>query len=165
MKKITTLLTAFILFLLANQLLAQTTTTLSIEGEVLRPLKFSLQDLFHFPAVEIKTKDRDNKEHSFKGVSLAAVLDSAGVTLGKQLRGENLSKYVLVKAADGYEVVFSLAEIDPEFASQTILLATSADGKPLPAGEGSFRLVVPQDKKHARWIREIVTVKILFSKD
>jgi DMSO/TMAO reductase YedYZ molybdopterin-dependent catalytic subunit len=69
-----------------------------------------------------------------------------------------------VRAADGYEVIFALPEIDPEFTAQTILLAYEVDGKPLPKGEGPFRLVVPNDKKHARWIREITTITVTFSK-
>jgi len=114
---------------------------------------------------EVKGKDRDGKEHVFKGVRLVDVLDSAGVTLGAKLRGENLAKYVLVKAADGYEVIFSLPEIDPEFTSQMVLLAYEVDGHPLAKGEGPFRMVVPSDKKQARWIRELTTIKVVFSKD
>ena len=76
---------------------------------------------------------------------------------------QNLVKYILVQAVDGYEVLFSLPEIDPEFTNQTVLLATKVDGKALANGEGPFRIIVPNDKKHARWIREISTIKILFS--
>lgn len=81
---------------------------------------------------------------------LSEILESAGVTLGKNLRGKNLTKYVFVNAADGYEVIFSLPEIDPEFTDNVILLAYQVDGKSLAANEGPFRLVVPKDKKHAR---------------
>jgi len=45
------------------------------------------------------------------GVPVEQILDLAGVTTGKQLKGENLTKYLLVKCADGYEVLFSLAEL------------------------------------------------------
>ena len=137
----------------------------TVGGEVLRPLKLSIKELAALKISEVKAKDRDGKEHSFKGVMLWTILDSAGVTLGKDLRGENLGKYVLVKASDGYEVVFSLPEIDPDFSEKIILLANEVDGKPLSASEGPFRLVVPQDKKHARWIRQLNSIQILFSKN
>jgi len=136
-----------------------------VGGEVLKPLKLSVMELAALKSSEVKAKDRDGKEHTFKGVMLWTILDSAGVTLGKDLRGENLAKYVLVKASDGYEVVFSLPEIDPEFSDKIILLAHEVDGKPLAATEGPFRLVVPQDKKHARWIRQLVSIQVLFSKN
>lgn len=155
------------LFNISLALNAQTNhdAIISIEGEVLKPLKLSTKDLARYPQSEVKAKDRDGVEHVFKGTLLSVVLDSAGVTLGKQLRGENLAKYILVRAADGYEVIYALPEIDPEFTSNTVLLTTHVDGKPLPKGEGPFRLVNPIDKRPARWIREINTIKILFSKD
>jgi DMSO/TMAO reductase YedYZ molybdopterin-dependent catalytic subunit len=137
----------------------------TVGGEVLKPLKLSVKELSILKGSEVKGKDRDGKEHTFKGVMLWTILDSAGVTLGKDLRGENLAKYVLVKARDGYEVVFSLPEIDPEFSEKIILLAYAVDGKPLAANEGPFRLVVPQDKKHARWVRQLNSIQILFSKN
>lgn len=137
----------------------------SVEGEVLKPLKLTIENLSKLKQTEVKTKDKDGKEHVFKGVQLADILDSAGVTLGSQLQGDNLAKYILIRAMDGYEVIFSLPEIDLEFTEQTILLAYLVDGNPLPKGEGPFRMVVPHDKKHAHWIRGISTIKIPFTKE
>ena len=151
--------------LISAECYSQTAPFITIEGEVLKPLKVTIDNLLKYKQVEVIDKDKDGKEHKYTGVRLVDVLDSAGVTLGGKLRGENLSKYVLVKAADGYEVIFALPEIDPEFTDQTILLAYKEDGNPLKKGEGPFRMVVPKDKKHARWIREISTIKILFSKE
>ncbi len=152
-----------ILIIFATATFAQT-QSISIEGEVQKPLKLTVNDLEKYPTTEVKAKDRDGKEHTYKGTLLSVVLDSAGVTLGKQLRGENLVKYVLVTAADNYQVIYALPEIDPEFTSNTVLLTTHVDGNPLPKGEGPFRLVNPADKKPARWIREITSIKIMYSK-
>ncbi|WP_229209476.1 molybdopterin-dependent oxidoreductase [Dyadobacter koreensis] len=110
-------------------------------------------------------KDRDRKEHEFSGVALIEILENAGVTTGSNLRGENLAKYVLISAADGYEVLYALAEIDPEFTDQVILLATKKDGQPLANGEGPFRIITPNDKKPARWIREVRSIKVAFTKN
>jgi DMSO/TMAO reductase YedYZ molybdopterin-dependent catalytic subunit len=148
-----------------SQTRAQSEGYVTIEGRVKKNLKLSIRDLEKFTATEIKSKDKEEKEHLYKGVALADVLASAGVTLGKDLRGENLAQYVVVKAADGYEVVFSLSEVDPELTDNTILLAYQMDGRPLAAQEGPFRLVVPKDKKHARWIRQLTVVKVMSAKD
>jgi len=142
-----------------------TTPFFKIEGEVLTPLKLTVEDLIKLNQTEVKTKDRDGREHTYQGVRLVDLLDSAGVTFGKDLRGENLAKYIMIKAADGYEVIFSLPEIDPEFTSQTIILAYTMDGRTLPKGDGPFRIVAPGDKKQARWIRELVAIKVVFSKE
>ncbi len=145
--------------------MAQNVASVSISGEVLTPLNLTKEDLAAYKPLTHKTKDKDGKEHEYKGVALVEVLEKAGVTLGAKLRGENLTKIVLVQAADGYEVVYSLPELDPEFSNNTVMLVTEKDGAPLPSGEGSFRLITPQDKKQARWIREIRSIKVVFVKD
>ena len=62
-------------------------------------------------------------------------------------------------------MVYALPELDPEFTNNVVLLATMVDGKPLAKGEGPFRLVNPADKKQARWIREIKSIKVQFARD
>ena len=144
---------------------AQSTATLIVSGEVATPLELKAQDLASMKPISHKVKDRDGKEHEFKGVPLIEILEKAGVTTGAKLRGENLAKYALITTADGYEVLYALAEIDPEFTDQVILLAIEKDGQPLPAGEGPFRIITPKDKKPARWIREVRSIKIAFAKN
>jgi len=149
----------------ASPAYAQTLSSFTVDGEVLKPLTLTRDNLVGmFKQDEIRTTDKDGKEHVFKGVKLISILDSAGVTLGGQLRGQNLAKYVLIKAVDGYQVVFSIAEIDEGYSAQTILLAYDIDDAPLPKGEGPFRMIVPGDKRHARWIREITTIKVIIAK-
>jgi DMSO/TMAO reductase YedYZ molybdopterin-dependent catalytic subunit len=144
---------------------SQNTGTLKVIGEVATPLELKNEDLASYKKVSHKVKDRDGKEHEFTGVALFEILEKAGVTTGSKLRGENLTKYILIQAADGYEVVYALPEVDPDFTDQVILLATEKDGQPLPQGEGPFRIVTPNDKKQARWIREVRTIKIQFAKN
>lgn len=136
---------------------------LRISGEVLTPLNLTVDDLAKMPTAQLKTKDRDGKEHTYSGVALFDVLMAAGVTLGPELRGENMAKYVVISAADNYQVVYALPELDKEFTGNVVLLATAVDGQPLPKGEGPFRLVNPGDKKHGRWIREIRSIRIGFA--
>ena len=99
------------------------------------------------------------------GVALIELLQKAGVTTGAKLRGENLAQDVLISAADGYEVLYALAEIDPEFTDQVILVAIEKDGQPLATGEGPFRIIAPNDKKPALWIREVRAIKVAFAKN
>jgi len=137
----------------------------TVEGEIVKTLKLSLSDLANLKQAEVSAKDHGGELRTFKGVALVDVLAAAGVTLGSQLRGKNLLKYVVVKAADSYEVVFALPEIDPEFTSQTILLAYKVDGENLAKGDGPFRIVVPNDRKHARWVREVTSIRVVVAKE
>ena len=92
---------------------------------------------------------------------MLAVLALAGVETGGKMKGPQLTQALLIEAADGYKVVFALAELDPEFASREILLADKRDGKPLDAKQGPFRIVAPGDKRPARWIRQVTAFKVV----
>ncbi len=155
-------ITLLLFFIFSVSAMAQ---NLKVTGEVATPLDLKKEDLASYKKVSHKVKDRDGKEHEFSGVALFEILEKAGVTTGSKLRGENLAKYVLIQAADGYEVVYSLPEIDPEFTDQVIILAVEKDSQPLPSGEGPFRIITPNDKKQARWIREVRAIKIQFAKN
>ncbi len=142
----------------------QAQTVLTISGEVTKPLTLQAADLKAMPHIEVTAKDRDGKEHTYSGIPLSELLKQAGATLGGELRGENLTKYVVVKAIDGYEIVFALPEIDPDFATRTVILADAVDGAPLAQGVGPYRVVVPGEKKPARWIREVKSIEVRFAK-
>lgn len=96
----------------------------------------------------------------YSGWALHDVLHLLGVPEGEALRGEALRFYVVAEGADGYRVVFALAELDPSFHSDTILVADRRDGKPLSAREGPLRLVVPAEKRPARWVRQLVRLTV-----
>lgn len=138
--------------------------TLTISGEVAKPITLQPEDLKSMTHIEVTGKDRDGKEHRYVGIPLVDLLKKAGATVGSELRGENLTKYVVVRAIDGYEVLFALPELDPEFATRTIILAESVDGNALPPGTGPYRVIVPDEKRPARWIREVKAIEVRFAK-
>ena len=138
---------------------------IKVSGEVTKPLKLQAADLAGMKRVTVSMKDRDGKEHAYTGVAVGEILEMAGVTTGKQLRGENLTKYMLVKCADGYEVVFSLAELDADFTDRTVIIADQSEGKPLPPGKGPIRLVVPGEKKPARCTFQVTELVIRYAKE
>lgn len=97
----------------------------------------------------------------FEGVWLRDLLARAGAPLGEHLRGPLLRDVLEVRARDGYRVVFSLAELDAGFRTRPVLLADRRDGKPLSAEEGPLRLVVADEQRPARWIRQISGMRLL----
>lgn len=138
---------------------------IKISGEVTKPLTLSATDLAGMKHTTVSVKGRDGKEHNYSGVPLQVLLEQAGVTMGKELRGENLSKYLLVRCADGYEVLFSLAETDSSFTDRVIVLADAYDGKPIIAEKGPFQLAVPGEKKPARSCFQVTELIIKYAKD
>ncbi len=133
---------------------------LSIGGEVERPLKLTAADLSKLPRRTVRAKDHDGKEASFEGVELGEVLKLAGVKSGEALRGKSLALFLVVEARDGYRAVFALPELDRAFTDRVILLADRRDGKALAAAEGPLRIVVPDEKRQGRWVRQVITLTI-----
>ncbi len=98
--------------------------------------------------------------HVYEGPTLASVLERLDAPLGQRLRGEALKTFVVVRAADGYVVVFSLAEIDPAMRPTAVILADTADGAPLSAEEGPLRIVVEGDARPARSVRQVTAIEL-----
>jgi DMSO/TMAO reductase YedYZ molybdopterin-dependent catalytic subunit len=129
------------------------------------PVEFSMRSLASYRKIELSEKDHDGKEHKFEGVALSDLLKAAGVTMGDALRGPNMAQYVLAKSRDGYQVVYALPELDSGFSTKTVLLAFHADGEALPAEKGPLQIIVPGEKKHARWIWGVDSVLVKTAKE
>jgi hypothetical protein len=68
---------------------------------------------------------------------------------------------VLAEAADGYTVAFSLAEIDPQFGDRTAIVASSRNREALVERDGPLQIVLPDDEFHARWVRQLVRLRLV----
>ena len=101
------------------------------------------------------------KTASYEGYDLRTVLSAVGVAPVDSLRGKQLAAYLIVTAADGYQVVFGLAELDRTLGNTLVLLADSEDGQPLSSSDGLWRLVVPDDQRPARWVRQVVSIRVV----
>ena len=117
-------------------------------------------DFTKLPRSTAKVVNHGGKPAEYEGVALGPFLESQGVKLGKGLRGKRLAEYLLFEATDGYRVVLALAEADPSTSSKTVLLADEKNGQPLPKNEGPWRLILPDEKRPARWIRMIKQIAI-----
>ena len=154
------LLLSTIALLLAQEPVAPTTTTLQISGAVKQPLSLTADDLAKMPRATVRTTS-NGMETVYEGVWLHEILKKAGVPQGSELRGKALASYVLAEAQDGYQVLFSAAELDPAFIDNQILLADTANGKALLGAQGRFRLVVPKDKPGARSVRMLTRIEVV----
>jgi DMSO/TMAO reductase YedYZ molybdopterin-dependent catalytic subunit len=137
---------------------------LSIAGDVAKPLTLSKADLAQMPRTSVTIKSEgseDGTETTYQGVLLYDILKQAGAPLDKQLMGKALASYVLAEARDGYQVVYTLTEIDPSFTSNKIIVADTVNGNPLFDYQGPFRLVVPGEKKAARSIRMVEKITVV----
>jgi hypothetical protein len=151
-----------VLGLLAACLLAaqESEPAVQVTGAVRQTLTLTAGDLAKMPRASVRTSN-NGMETVYDGVWLHEVLKRAGVPQGSELRGKALTSYVLAEAQDGYQVVFSLAELDPAFIDNEILLADTANGKPLFGAQGRFRLVASKDKPGARSVRMLTRLEVV----
>jgi len=140
---------------------APAAAVLSVQGDLPMPLSLSADDLAKMPRETASAPAPDGSKIVYEGVTLLSVLQKAGAPFGKKLRGKVLTTYVLAKARDGYQVMFTLGELDPDFGNENILLADKRDGKPLPDKQGPFRLVCPNDHEGARSVRMLETLEVV----
>lgn len=133
---------------------------LRVAGDVPKPLDLTAVQLAKLTRRTVHAADKGGKEFEFEGVPLVEVLRAAGVKFGDDLRGPALATYLVVEAADGYRAVFALPELDPAFTDRVILLADRQDGMPLGDRQAPLRLIVPGEKRHSRWVRQVVRLKV-----
>ena len=144
---------------------AQTSApALTIDGEVAKPMKLSLADIAKLPHKTVQAKGHDGKVNTYEGVPLFDLLTSAGVPSGEQMRGPNLSLFLLVSGADNYHAVFALQELDPAYTDKVVILADKIDGRPFAPEQGPLRIVVPDEKRQSRWVRQVITLTIMRAK-
>ena len=116
-------------------------------------------DIEALPRVKVTTS-ASGTATTFEGASLKAVLERGGLEFGQTMKGKRLASCLLVEAADGYRVVIALPELDEAFTDKQIVLAFLKDGKPLDDKEGPYRIVIPDEKRMARWVRQVTALKI-----
>ncbi len=135
---------------------------LTIKGEVAQTSALSADDfLKNLPRQSVHVKEK-GQDVTYEGVFVRDVLKRAGLPLGdKKMRSEKLLLYVVAEAADGYKVVFSLADFDSDFTDKVYLIADRRDTQPFSAEEGPLRLVIPSEEFRARWVRQLTTLQIL----
>lgn len=96
---------------------------------------------------------------TYSGVPLIELLKPLGVP--EKLMGKQLRFYLVAQGSDGYEAVYSLAEVTPAMSSATVIVADALGGNPLMADKGPLQLVTTGDKALARCVRNLVAIRVL----
>jgi DMSO/TMAO reductase YedYZ molybdopterin-dependent catalytic subunit len=135
--------------------------TLMVKGAVKQELRLTQAELKAMPRTKVTAKGHDGATHEYAGVALGALLVKAGVPQGGDLRGKSMTLCIVAEARDGYRAVFSLAELDADFANEAVIVADTSDGNELGPEQGPLRLVVPGDKRQGRWVRLLKALSVV----
>ncbi len=138
--------------------------TIAITGAVVTPLDLTVADLQSYPAETVDvtyTAGGASEDHSFTGTPLIGLIEAAGLDVPEDARNPLLTHYVVITATDGYQVVLSGGELDPNFGNVPILLAWEQDGAALDAENAPARLVVPGDGRGGRYVSGVISIEVV----
>jgi DMSO/TMAO reductase YedYZ molybdopterin-dependent catalytic subunit len=142
-----------------------TADSIEIFGDVAHPGTWSVAELKKLPTETVELKylsDTGEQQHQhFTGVRLWDVVqlaESPDDPAGQAVSA--LTSYLVLRAKDGYFVVFSMGEIAPDYGDGPYVLAWKTDGHPLPDEQKPLMLVAPGDRTDGRFIYGIVSIEV-----
>jgi DMSO/TMAO reductase YedYZ molybdopterin-dependent catalytic subunit len=138
---------------------SQVPATLAVQGIGGTSATLSVSDLSKLPQQTVKVTDHGTPA-TFEGVLLTDVLAKVDLPLGEKFHTSGASYLMVVEGKDGYRAVFAWAELDASFMDKSVYVVTKRDGKPLTEKDGPFQLVVPGEKRAARWVRQVTALRI-----
>ncbi len=131
--------------------------TFQIAGAVTAPHTWSVAQIKKQMPTDIRplTYTLKGQSHTAHAVALWTLLQAAGPRLNPQIKHHLLQFIVAVRGQDGYTSDFTLGELSPDFGDRAVWVALDEDGKPLTGDGGPVQLLVPGDKKPARWVHAV----------
>jgi hypothetical protein len=101
-----------------------------------------------------------NETEIYSGVPLEDLLSKLNAPFGRELHGAALACYIVATGADGYKVILALAEIDPALHPGIVLVADAMSGHMLDPDSGPYVLIVTEDRRPARQVRNLVSIEL-----
>lgn len=96
----------------------------------------------------------------YSGVPLTELLAKVAVPLGEQVKGKLFLTGIVAEGADHYDVLYALAEVDPSIHTGDVLVADSVDDHKLEK-DGAFKMVSTEEKRPARWVRNLTSITVV----
>jgi hypothetical protein len=136
-------------------------THLTIKSYEGKTLTLSPEELAALPHKSVSVFNAHSKANeTYSGVPLADLLAKVGVPLGESVRGKLFLTGVVASGADGYGVLYSLAEVDPSIHTGDVIVADTVDGKKLEK-DGAFKMVSSEERRPARWVRNLASISVV----
>jgi hypothetical protein len=136
-------------------------THLTIKTYEGKTLTLSPEELAALPHKSVSVFNAHSKANEiYSGVPLADLLSKVGVPLGESVRGKVFLTGVVASGVDGYGVLYSLAEVDPSIHTGDVIVADTVDGKKLDK-DGAFKMVSSEERRPARWVRNLASISVL----
>lgn len=117
-----------------------------------------MHGMFQHEAVVVS---KDGEQHVYRGPLLRNVLLAACPSIAGMDKRVMTASAVKVTADDGYIAIIAGMEMDSTFQAKPVILAMYRDGMPIDGHYGPFQLVVPEDLRHARNVRNVRLIEVI----
>lgn len=112
----------------------------------------------HLPQTTITVVNSDTgATDTYSGVPVLTLLEPLGFPV--KPREKDFRMYLLVRGAEGTEVVYAMAEVIPTVHDATVIVADALNGKPL-GSSGPLQLVASGEKQPFRWVKNLVSIRV-----
>lgn len=136
-------------------------THLTIKTYEGKTLTLSPEELAALPHKSVSVFNAHSKANeTYSGVLLADLLSKVGVPSGEKVRGKLFLLGVVASGTDGYGVLYSLAEVDPAIHTGDVIVADTLDGQKLTK-DGAFKMVSSEERRPARWVRNLTSISVV----
>jgi hypothetical protein len=102
--------------------------------------------------------EHTKNDEMYSGVPLIDLLARVGVPAKPM--GKDMILYLVAAGSDGYQVVYSVAEVNPDVHDAAVIVADAQDGKPLGT-DGPLKLVATRETHPSRWVRNLVAIHVM----
>ncbi len=124
-------------------------------------MTFTPEDIAAMPHKSVSVYNHHTKANeTYSGIPLADLLGKVGVPLGENVRGKLFLIGVVAEGTDHYGVLYALAEIEPSIHTGDVIVADSIDGQKL-GKDGVFKIVSTEEKRPARWVRNLASITVI----
>jgi hypothetical protein len=136
-------------------------TQLTIKALDGKSMTFTPADIAAMPHKTVSVYNRHTKANeTYSGVPLVELLGKVGAPSGENVRGKLFLLGVVAEGTDHYGVLYALAEVDPSIHSGDVIVADSVDGQKLGT-DGAFKMVSTEEKRPARWVRNLDQITVV----
>jgi hypothetical protein len=140
---------------------SEPSTQLTLRGLDGKTVSLSPEEIAALPHKTVSVFNSHTKANEiYSGVALADLLAKVGVPRGEEIKGRLFMTAVIAEGTDKYGVVYALAEVDPSIHTGDVIVADSVDGQKL-GKEGAFKMVSTEERRPARWVRNLAEISVI----
>lgn len=136
-------------------------TYLKIEGLHGQSAQLSPEEFSALPHAVVSVFNSHSKvNEKYSGVLLSELLAKVGVPSGEEIRGKLFLLGIVAEGTDKYDVLYSLAEVEPSIHTGQVIVADAVNDHRLEK-DGMFKLVSTEEKRPARWVRNLSSITVI----